>query len=38
MARDLVRDLGGTLALDVECKRGARFEVVLPAIELGGAA
>jgi len=38
IARDLVQDLGGTLALDVERERGARFEVVLPAIELGGAA
>lgn len=38
IARGLVDDLGGTLALDVERERGARFEVVLPAIELGGAA
>jgi len=38
IARDLVHDLGGTLALDVEGERGARFEVALPAIELGGAA
>jgi signal transduction histidine kinase len=38
IARDLVQDLGGTIALDVERERGARFEVVLPAIELGGAA
>ena len=38
IARGLVRDLGGTLALDVESERGARFDVVLPAIDLGGAA
>ncbi len=38
IARDLVEDLGGTLALDDGRERGARFEVVLPAIELGGAA
>jgi len=38
IARHLVQDLGGTLALDVERTRGARFEVLLPAIELGGAA
>ena len=38
IARDLVHQLGGTLVLDVERERGARFEVVLPAIELGGAA
>jgi len=38
IARGLVHDLGGTLALDVERERGARFEVVLPALELGGAA
>ncbi len=38
IARDLVQDLGGTLVLDAERERGARFEVVLPATELGGAA
>jgi signal transduction histidine kinase len=38
IARDLVRDLGGTLALAGEREHGARFEVLLPAIELGGAA
>ena len=38
IARDLVQDLGGSLVLDVERERGARFDVVLPAIELGGAA
>jgi signal transduction histidine kinase len=38
IARDLVEDLGGTLVLDAARERGARFEVVLPAIELGGAA
>ena len=38
IARDLVHDLGGTLALDSEREHGARFDVVLPAIELGGAA
>ena len=38
IARDLVQDLGGSLVLDAERERGARFDVVLPAIELGGAA
>jgi signal transduction histidine kinase len=38
IARDLVRDLGGTLALAGEREHGARFEVLLPATELGGAA
>jgi len=38
IARTLVHDLGGTLALGSERERGARFEVTLPAIELGGAA
>jgi len=38
IARDLVHDLGGTLALDLEREGGARFEVTLPATELGGAA
>ena len=38
IARDLVQDLGGSLGLDSERERGARFEIVLPAIELGGAA
>jgi signal transduction histidine kinase len=38
IARALVHDLGGTLALAGEREHGARFEVTLPAIELGGAA
>ena len=38
IARELVQELGGTLALDSEREHGARFDVVLPAIELGGAA
>jgi signal transduction histidine kinase len=38
IARTLVDDLGGSLALDTERERGARFEISLPAVELGGAA
>jgi K+-sensing histidine kinase KdpD len=38
IARELVSDLGGTLALERDCGRGARFDVQLRATELDGAA
>lgn len=38
IARDLVRGLGGTLVLDEDQGRGARFTVVLPAAALGSVA
>lgn len=38
IARELVSELGGTLALEGDVERGARFDVSLRAIELGGAA
>jgi signal transduction histidine kinase len=38
MARDLARGLGGRLDLDRTSRRGARFDLTLPAAGLGGAA
>lgn len=38
IARELVTDLGGTLALERDGEQGARFDVSLPGTELGGAA
>jgi hypothetical protein len=37
MARDLATGLGGSLELD-PAEHGARFDLTLPAAELGGAA
>jgi len=38
MARDLAGSLGGTLDLDRTAGKGARFDLTLPAADLGGAA
>jgi signal transduction histidine kinase len=38
IARELVTDLGGTLALERDGERGARFDLSLRGTELGGAA
>jgi signal transduction histidine kinase len=38
MARDLAAGLGGSLDLDRAVRKGARFDLTLPAAELGGAA
>jgi signal transduction histidine kinase len=38
IARELVSELGGTLALEGHAERGARFDVSLRGTELGGAA
>jgi signal transduction histidine kinase len=38
MARELATGLGGTLELDRAARKGARFDLTLPAADLGGAA
>jgi signal transduction histidine kinase len=38
MARELATGLGGSLELERAPRKGARFDLTLPAVDLGGAA